>query len=293
MSQAVFKEPLKKFEKLNLTELNATASFLKRIDRKFLLTTKEFKETLGDFKKDFRVLEIAWQRMFKYDNVYMDDADHKFYKDHQNGLNPRTKVRTRLYKDADLAFFEYKHKQDWITQKFRYNFPIEEHGIMTKGKKRFFEWVWQSLHNGENAPHLTPSIRTTYDRITLVSKNGEERMTIDFNIKTKNLRGEDTKVVDLKNLVIIESKTLKKDALAIDVMKKHKISKAKACSKYSLWVVYAGLAEKYDHFSNTMEKIKEIRLETLANRTREQNIKTFSDTKQFVRKPIKETVLEK
>jgi len=287
MGRIAFKEPLKTFEKLTLTELNSTASFLKRIDRKFLLTTSQFKETLEDLKKDFRVLEIGGNRMFKYDNVYMDSKDYKFYRDHQNWVNPRTKIRTRLYKDSDLAFFEYKHKQDWITQKYRYDFPIEEHGIMTKGKKRFFEWVWQSLHSGEKAPHLTPSIRTTYDRITFVSKNGEERMTIDFNIKTKNLRRKNGRLVDLKNLVIIESKTLKKDALAIKVMKKHNIEKAKACSKYSLWVVYAGLAEKYDHFSNTMEKIKKIRLETLRNRTRVQKIKTFRENKQFVRKSLK------
>ncbi len=287
MTTCMFKEPIKKFEKLSLTELNATASFLKRIDTKFLLTISQFKEILKDFKDDFRVLEIADKRMFKYDNVYMDDSKHRFYNDHQNRVNPRTKVRTRLYTDSNLAFFEYKHKQDWVTQKYRYDFPVEEHGIMTKGKKRFFEGVWQSLHTGEKAPHLTPAIRTTYDRITLVSKNWEERMTIDFNIKTKNLRRKNGRVIDLKNLVIIESKTLKKDALALKVMKKHNIKKAKACSKYSLWVVYAGLAEKYDHFANTMEEIKKIRLDTLRNRSRKQNVQSFKQCKQFTRKSLK------
>ena len=270
-----FKKPLQNFDKLTLTELNSTASFLKRIDRKFLLTLSQFKEILWDLKKDFRVLEIDWKRMFKYDNVYMDSKDYKFYNDHQNRVNPRTKVRTRLYKDSNLAFFEYKHKQDWVTQKYRYSFPVEEHWKMTIGKKRFFEWVWQSLHTWEKIPHLTPAIRTTYDRITLVSKNWEERLTIDFNIKTKNLRRKNGKVVELKNLVIIESKTLKKDAIAISIMKQHFINRAKACSKYSLWVVYAWLAEKYDHFKNTMEEIKKIRLSTLRNRTRRHCIKTF------------------
>ena len=287
MGRIAFKEPLKTFEKLTLTELNSTASFLKRIDRKFLLTTSQFKETLEDLKKDFRVLEIGGNRMFKYDNVYMDTKDYLFYNQHQSWMNPRTKVRTRLYKDSDLAFFEYKHKQDWVTQKFRYSFPMSEHWEMTKWKKRFFSWVWQSLHTPEKTPEITPAIRTTYDRITLVSKNGEERLTIDFNIKTKNLRRKNGKVVDLKNLVIIESKTLKKYAFAIDIMKKHNISKAKACSKYSLWVVYGWLAEKYDHFADTMEKIKKIRLETLRNRTRVQKIKTFGENKQFVRKSLK------
>jgi hypothetical protein len=224
--------------------------------------------------------------MFKYDNVYMDTKDYLFYNQHQNWVNPRTKVRTRLYKDSNLAFFEYKHKQDWVTQKFRYSFPVEEHWIMTKWKKRFFEWVWQSLHNWEKAPVLSPAIRTTYDRITLVSKNWEERLTIDFNIKTKNLRRKNWRVIDLKNLVIIESKTLKKDAIAINIMKKHSLKRAKACSKYSLWVVYAWLAEKYDHFKNTMEEIKKIRLDTLRNRQRKAWLKNYKSTKQFVRKSL-------
>jgi len=50
-----------------------------------------------------------------------------------------------------------------------------------------------------------------------------------------------------------------------------------SCSKYSLWVVYSGLAEKYDTFTDTMEKIKKIRMETIKNVKREnklENLKT-------------------
>lgn len=289
----MFKDSLKKFDKLNLTELNASASFLKRIDRKFLLTSTQFKDVLADLKDDFRVLEIAEKRVFDYDNVYMDTEDYLFYKQHQAGLKSRTKIRTRLYKDSDLAFFEYKHKVDWITSKYRYEFPSNEHGEMSKGKNRFFQWVWQSLHGWEKAPIISPAIKTKYKRITLVSKIWEERLTIDFAIKTENLRNPDQKEVDLKNLIIVESKTLQDKCRSLEVMEAHNIPQAKACSKYSLWVVYAGLAEKYDHFTTTMKKIKEIRLNTLSNRTREQNIKTFAETNQFVKKDIRETVFKK
>ena len=57
--KCIFRNNVKDFEKLSLTELNSTASFLKRIDTKFLLTTSQFKEVLADLKKDFRVLEIS------------------------------------------------------------------------------------------------------------------------------------------------------------------------------------------------------------------------------------------
>lgn len=287
-----FKEIIKKFDKLTLTELNSQASFLKRIDRKFLLTTSEFKWILEDLKEDFRVLEIADNRIFNYDNVYMDTDDHMFYKWHQDCMNSRTKVRTRLYKDSDLAFFEYKHKIDGVTRKYRYEFPSSEHWIMTKGKKRFFEWVWQSIYEWQKIPKIAPAIRTKYKRITLVSKVWEERLTIDFEIRTENLRNTKQNEINLKNLIIIESKTLNNNCKSLEVMKSHNIEQAKACSKYSLWVIYAGLAEKYDHFTETMEKIKEIRIDTLSNRKREQSIKTFAETKQFVKKPINKVILK-
>lgn len=270
----LFKRKLNNFSALSLTELNSKASYLKRIDRKFLLTYWQFMEVLNDLKEDFQVLEIDWKRVFSYDNVYMDTPDYLFYNQHQNKLKSRTKIRTRLYKDSSLAFFEYKQKENWITKKFRYDFPVEEHGKMTKGKVRFFEWVWQSMYEWIKAPVISPAIKTKYKRITLVNKTWEERLTIDFDIVTKDLRNKKSSEVDLKNLVIIESKSLSKDCYSCNIIKSHGIAEASSCSKYSLWVVYAWLATKYDTFAETIAKIREIRLETLKNRTRQNSLKT-------------------
>lgn len=265
---------LKKFNTLTLSELNQTASFLKRIDRKYLLTYDQFLEVLAEFKDDFRVLEIDKKKVFDYDNVYMDTEDYLFYNQHQKKLKSRTKVRTRYYVDSNLAFFEFKQKRNGVTSKFRYEFPAEEHGFMTKGKKRFFDWVWQAVYNGRvKTPSISPAIKTNYKRITLVSKTWDERMTIDFNVKALDLRKSRSKIVDLKNLIIIESKSLKQDCIATEMMKKYNISEASSCSKYSLWVVYSGLTEKYDTFAETMEKIKEIRMETVKSlNVREQSL---------------------
>ncbi len=196
----------------------------------------------------------------------MDTPEYLFYQQHQDGVKNRTKIRTRHYTDAgDLAFFEYKQKENGITKKFRYQFPAEEHGTMTKGKKRFFDGVYQSMY-GEKAPDISPAIRTKYNRLTLVSKDGNERLTIDFNIETQDLRSKKKKLTKLKNLVIIESKSLSENCLSCELMEKHNIAKAKACSKYSLWVIYSGLAEKWSHFSKTLKAIGEIRLEVMRNK---------------------------
>lgn len=273
-----FLSTLNDFSAINLDQLNASASFLDRIDRKFLLTQKQLEFILEDFDDSFFILDIAGKKIFSYDNVYMDTDAYKFYNDHQNKEKSRVKVRTRLYKDSDLSFFEFKQKQKWVTRKFRYEIPTSEHWIMTKESKWFYKWVYMSFYS-EKAEKISPAIRTSYSRMTLVSKDSSERLTIDFNIKCKNLRKntsekplswvlnpsqeQETNVdeIDLTNLVIVESKSMSKKCRSVDIIKSHWIKQAKSCSKYSLWVVYSGLVEKFSTFKKTIEEIKRIREE--------------------------------
>ncbi len=253
-----FFSTLQDFSAINLEKLNASASFLDRIDRKFLLSYSQFEELLEDFKKDFYILEISWKKVFLYDNVYMDTEKHDFYYAHQNKKKSRVKVRTRLYKDSDLAFFEFKQKQKGVTRKFRYQIPMEEHGIMTKEAKWFYKWVYMSFFR-EKWEKIFPSIKTTYSRMTLVNKDSSERLTIDFNIEVSNIRKKNKKKIGLDNLVIVESKSMSKKCSWVEIMKEKGIKKAQSCSKYGLWVVYSGLTEKFSRFEDTMNKIAEIR----------------------------------
>ena len=263
-----FENILKKFKSLSLTELNASASFLKRIDTKFLMSHAQLDELLGHLHKDFRILEMGENRIFTYDNIYMDTRDYFFYTQHQKQKYRRSKIRTRLYTDSNRAFFEYKQKQGGLTRKFRYEFPPEEHGIMTKGKTRFFDGVWQSFYEGTTTPVISPSIRTHYRRITLVSMTGEERFTIDFDIETQDLRSNTHTPHTFQNLVIVESKALNRHCKSLRILKKLGHTPAPSCSKYSLGVIYAGIAEKYSTFKKTIAAIKRIRKETVKNTQR-------------------------
>ena len=269
---------LSDYKTINLTELNSKASFLKRIDRKFLLTWKQLKNILNNLKENFCVLEIKWKKIFSYDNIYMDTEDYMFYKQHQNNESPRIKVRTRLYKDSSTTFFEYKQKANWMTTKYRYNIPIKEHWKMTIWEKKIFEWIWKSNYtNWEKIPNIFPSIITKYKRITLVDKMWWERLTIDFDIKIVNLRDAKNKIknennitlennlwwkeINLKNLVIIESKSLNENCKSIDIIKSLWIEQANSCSKYSLWIIYSWLTKKYETFKETIKEIEKIQNE--------------------------------
>ncbi len=277
---------LQDFKTISLTELNSKASFLKRIDKKYLLSYNQLKNIIDELIEDFSILEINGRKIFSYDNIYMDTKDYLFYKQHQEKKKTRTKVRTRYYVNSNLAFFEFKQKRKWVTNKYRYDFPSEEHGFMTRWKKRFFEWVWQSIYENKKIPKITPSIETKYERITLVKNDWSERLTIDYNVRTVDLRDKNHKEVDLKNLVIVESKSLSKKCSSSKIMKKHWHKKTKSCSKYSLWVIYSGLAKKYDTFADTMRQIKKIRMETVRNRKRVSRILKNKQTWSFKRKKL-------
>lgn len=262
MSDSNLRIQLKDFKIISLEGLNSSASFLKRLEKKYLLNSKQFLRLLPELKKNYNILEINWRRVFNYDNVYMDTENYLFYEQHQNWIDSRVKARTRFYVDSNLAYFEFKHKINWVTNKYRYEFPAHEHWFITKWKKRFFDWVWQSIYNIA-APDLTPSLKTKYKRITMVSKKWDERLTFDFEVNVQDLRKIDSQNIELKNLIIIESKSLKQISTADRIMEKNGIQQYKHCSKYCLGIIYSWLAEKFDTFKETMAKVKEIRMETV------------------------------
>ena len=241
------------FAPITLTQLNAQAAFLDRIDTKFIVSEDELIFLIEELKKDFYVLDIGGKSVFEYDSIYMDTEDYLFYNQHQaKKIKSRTKVRTREYVDAGIAFFEYKQKQGKSIRKFRYQFDLENHGKMDSESEKFFEGLYMSFYDGEKAPVLTPSSRTHYNRLTLCSKDNSERVTIDFNIELENLRGSGKK--KLENMVIIESKATSKDCLSHKIMAKHNIDQAKGCSKYCMSLLYTGVMRTRWVFEKTMKK---------------------------------------
>lgn len=296
MSDNNLKIQLKDFKSISLNSLNAKASLLKRMEKKYLLTSKDFIKMLPELKKGYDILEINNKKVFSYDNVYMDTEDYLFYNQHNDRLNSRTKVRTRFYVDSNQAFFEFKHKLNWVTNKYRYEFPYQEHGFMTKGKKRFFDGIWQSIYGTTNVPEITPSLKTNYRRITMVSKRWWERLTFDFWITATNLRTQNAKTIELNNLIIVESKSTRNISRGTRLMDKFWIKRCTSCSKYSLGIIYSWLAQKYDTFKETMGYIENLRMETVKEARKKVNApqtslnRIIKDIKQDTNTKVNESI---
>lgn len=248
---------LKSFAPISLSQLNASASFLDRIDTKYLMTEDQFEQVLTDLQEDFFILEINDKSIFEYESIYMDTDKYDFYYAHQHKEKSRTKVRTRLYVDSQLAFFEYKQKQNGITRKFRYQFNAKLHGKMGPEATKFFEGVYQSMY-GKMPQKINPSIITRYSRLTFCSKNNDERVTVDFNVRVMDARNTKAGELPFKNLVILEAKSAWRKGKSHKVMKKHHIQEAAACSKYSLGLVYHKKVTETSTFDKTVKRLQKI-----------------------------------
>lgn len=247
---------LQEYTTISLDQLNATMSFLERIDTKYLITLDQLDKILEALQDRFYVLTIKDVNIFTYDSIYMDTKDYLFYKQHEQGEENRIKVRTRHYVDSrDLAYFEFKQKEGKLIRKFRYPCGVEGHGVMNKDAKRFYSSLAQSMDLSYAKEEIMPSIETKCKRITLCSKQNDERLTIDLDVELRDMRDPSARTIKLGNIAIVESKSSGTNGYSAKLMKKLKVKPASGCSKYCLGVYYFGIMKSHDKFKNTIKFI--------------------------------------
>jgi hypothetical protein len=152
---------------------------------------------LKKVQEDYRILEIDNKRIFQYSTLYYDTDNNYMYFSHHNGKLNYTKIRYRKYVDSDLSFLEIKQKvKGQRTVKHRTKIKDIETTISDFAKK-YIE---------NNTPfqniQLKPIIYTDFKRLTLVTHDMIERVTIDQDLVFR-INGTSHK---LDNIAIIEIK---------------------------------------------------------------------------------------
>ena len=193
-SNGLIEQRLAAFKPISLLEMS-THNLQKRIDTKYLFTTETLALILPILKADFYILEIDDKRIQTYENLYFDTESYVFYNKHHNGHTNRYKVRKRFYRDSNLTFLEVKHKNNKsVTNKKRIRLPSDRKNI-----KKFIT---------ENLPkeykYLVPVLRNSYKRISLISKEGVVRLTLDIDLSFSNPEFSNHKAVS--GLAIAELK---------------------------------------------------------------------------------------
>lgn len=227
------------FAPIRLEEMDAIR-LMNRIDSKYLTDTLELKALLEDAAaRGYRVFEQDGARLHRYDSVYFDTPELRMFTEHRRGKAVRQKVRTRKYVGSGMCFLEVKHKNNHgRTKKKRIAVPDGDFTDF-RGDEEVCSWL--SGHSDYDAGSVSPSLETSFSRITLVNKGLSERLTIDLEVSFRNLRTGT--VSNVGEAVIIE---LKQDGRLRsemqDILLRHRVKPVRV-SKYCIGVVstYSGV----------------------------------------------------
>ncbi len=244
---------LQTFDPIRLDELE-DAKLMDRIDTKFAFPRKELGIILSSILPHYYCFEINGKRIGNYQSLYFDKETFDFYNDHHNGKIHRFKVRFRKYVDSNIYFLEVKEKQKGRVTKRRV--PVTRFEERLQDSQR--EFVNTIL--GEDT-ELEPKLWNVYKRITLVSRNKKERLTLDIDLKFSweevNKEFDDIVIAELKQERLDRSSPF------------YQLMRARGIRPYRLSKYCIGTIElhtkrklKYNRFKKKLLKLKGIQHDT-------------------------------
>jgi hypothetical protein len=242
------------FAPITLDELNGKAEMLSRIDNKYVVDRWSLEKILPGVLREFDILEISNRRAFTYDTRYFDDSDHSAYYEHHQGLRKGFKVRVRRYADAGLCFLEVKVKGNrGMTMKHRLPYDPADLEALTP---EAFEFARSTYSNHYGKPFLYDLQRTLdirYQRITLVAKQGGERMTIDAKL---HFRTADKQLDATSDVFIVETKSALGRGYADKCLRQVHLRPTQKCSKYCIGMAALGQVSRWNRFMPTMRRLR-------------------------------------
>lgn len=240
------------FTPISLKALNQKADMLERKDNKYVLSHQQLCITLQDFSEHFDVLEIDALRSFQYRTLYFDDPELSAYYQHHQRRRKRCKVRLRDYVDVGVSYLEVKLK-DRRKATVKKRMPISaQRRLLQPDSLDFIESQHQQLYGESFNRPLFASLGMTYRRITLVAKQGTERLTIDANLRFSGC-GQTYDVGD--NTFIVETKSKNGSGLGDRVLRSRGIRPTPRCSKYCLGLIATGQVRRCNNFLRAMRSI--------------------------------------
>jgi VTC domain len=241
------------FAPISLKELEANSGMLERIDNKYVVNHEVLRLAVPELAKHFDILEIDGLRNFTYDTCYFDDADSRCYFDHHQARKKRVKVRMRKYLEAGLCFVEVKLKdRRGMTIKKRLRCAVDKYGTLDEAALNFVNDVYQGLYKRVFPHDISRNLDMRYQRLTLVAKDGGERMTLDNSVRFI-MDGEERGVDE--ELFIIEAKSAKGNGIADRILRRLHQHPTKHVSKYCTGLATMREGTKRNNFRRALKSL--------------------------------------
>lgn len=241
------------FAPIDLEALNAKAAMLERLDNKYIVDAAILRRVVSTLARRFDILEIDGKRAFTYETCYFDDASRHSYFDHHQGRRKRIKVRTRKYCDVRQCFLEIKLKDKrGRTVKKRLAYDAGKYGALDERAWTYIRDTYRAFYHEEFRHVISRVLDIRYVRVTLVAKEGDERMTIDNRLQF-HAGGAVLSAAD--DLFIIETKSANGHGIADRILRQCHQHPAKHCSKYCAGTALTASGTKHNNFRPVLRKL--------------------------------------
>lgn len=202
---------------------------LARREFKFVIPVNRLENVLNDLKNDYFYSYFDNEYIYKYRSLYFDTENFKFFQMHRQGKYNRLKIRIREYKNGIISrYLECKQKVKG-KQTTKKRVKLDNDQIETDLNQHGFILEQLSL-NSLSTDDLTQRTEVFYDRINLIAKNFNTRITIDFNIQAKSADGELMRLIP--DYCILEIKTGEYPADLLRILRNNHKIREQNFSKY-------------------------------------------------------------
>ncbi|GAA2228316.1 polyphosphate polymerase domain-containing protein [Herbiconiux moechotypicola] len=193
------------FDPISLDELIERASLQTRVDRKYVVPTRDLAAVLGELDDSTRVLEMEEVRDFRYESVYFDTPGLDSFWMAAHGRRRRFKMRTRAYVDSATAFFEVKTRgARSATVKDRLEYAFSDRESLTDAGLDYAADTLDAAGIALDLDGLSATLVTRYRRTTLfVPGLDESRATIDTHLEWATAGAS----LETPHVVVVETKS--------------------------------------------------------------------------------------
>jgi hypothetical protein len=163
-------------------------------------------------------------------------------------------VRTRQYSDSATCFVEMKVKgRRGVTVKHRLPHVPDRFHVLDQPAIQFIDAVHRQFYGRPFEREIKPVLHVRFQRVTLIAKEGSERVTIDGDIVFSREGGIDTAST---GAFIVETKSRRGNGAADKILRQLHQHRVKSCSKYCFGIAALHEVQSYNRFLLGMNKLK-------------------------------------